>query len=282
MIRIAVDSSADYSLEELTQKQIDLIPLIINLNGKSYRGGIDITADEIYELLLSGSEFPTTSQPSPQDFLDLFEQVQQCGDSLIYITLSGGLSGTVQTANMMKNMTDYPEIYVIDSLTGTHAIRLIVDYACKLRNEGHSASDIVQKLQELVPRVQLFAGMDTLEFVYKGGRLNKATAVIGELANLKPIITLTRTEGKISIIGKCIGKNKANAFITKLLASKTIDTDFPVYSIYSRNCENAQKLAQKLETIGVVCDDCLALGATLGVHIGPDAFGVVFVEKANA
>lgn len=280
MIRIVVDSSADYSLEELKQKQIDLIPLIIQLDGNSYRGGIDISADEIYELLLSGSSFPTTSQPSPQDFLDLFEQTKKDGDALIYITLSGGLSGTVQTATMMKEMTDYSEIYVIDSLNGTHAIRLIVDYACKLREEGCSAHDIAKKVRELVPRVQLFAGMDTLEFVYKGGRLNKATAMIGELANLKPIITLTRDEGKMSIIGKCIGKNKAFAFLTKTVASKEIDPDFPIYAIYSRDCENAKKLAQKLETIGVVCDDYLALGATLGVHIGPDAFGVVFVEKA--
>lgn len=279
MIRIVVDSSADYSQEELKQKQIDLIPLIIQLDQHSYRGGIDISADEIYELLLSGSAFPTTSQPSPQDFLDLFEQVKSAGDSLIYITLSGGLSRTVQTASMMKEMTDYPEIYVIDSLTGTHAIRLIADYACKLREDGLSAHDIAQKIQELVPRVQLFAGMDTLEFVYKGGRLNKATAMIGELANLKPIITLTREEGTMSIVGKCIGKNKATAFLTKIIASKEIDHDFPVYAIYSRNCENAKKLGQKLETIGVVCDDYLPLGATLGVHIGPDAFGIVFVEK---
>ena len=222
MIRIVVDSSADYSMEELKAKNIEQISLIINVDDKSYRGGIDITPDELYEMLISGEAFPTTSQPSPQDFLDVFEDAQKKGDSVVYIALSSALSGTFQTANIAKNMIDHPDIHLVDSLSATHIIRVLADYACQLRDEGKSASEIAQAVRELQPRVKVVAGLDTLEYLYKGGRLNKATAVIGELANLKPIITISEA-GSISVIGKCIGRNKALAFISKTLAEKTLD-----------------------------------------------------------
>ena len=278
MIRIVVDSSADYSMEELRTKNIEQISLIINVGDKSYRGGIDITPDELYEMLISGEAFPTTSQPSPQDFLDVFEDAQEKGDSVIYITLSSALSGTFQTANMAKNMVEYPEIHIIDSLSATHIIRVMADYACKLRDEGKSAAEIAQAVKELQPRVKVVAALDTLEYLYKGGRLNKATAVVGELANLKPIITLSEA-GTISVIGKCIGRNKALAFISKTLAEKTLDPDFPVYSIYAYGTENTEKLEQKLASIDIHCQSRLQLGSTIGTHIGPGAFAVVFVEN---
>ena len=278
MIRIVVDSSADYSIEELHSKNIEQISLIVNVNEKSYRGGIDITPDELYEILISGEAFPTTSQPSPQDILDVFEDAEEKGDSVIYITLSSALSGTFQTANMVKNMVSHPEIYIIDSLSATHIIRVLADHACKLRDEGKCAAEIAQAVKELQPRVKVIAGLDTLEYLFKGGRLNKATAVIGELTNLKPIITISEA-GTISVIGKCIGRNKALAFITKALSEKTLDPDFPVYSIYAYGTENTEKLEQKLESIGISCQERLQLGSTIGTHIGPGAFAVVFVEK---
>ena len=278
MIRIVVDSSADYSMEELKAKNIEQISLIINVDDKSYRGGIDITPDELYEMLISGEAFPTTSQPSPQDFLDVFEDAQKKGDSVVYIALSSALSGTFQTANIAKNMIDHPDIHLVDSLSATHIIRVLADYACQLRDEGKNASEIAQAVRELQPRVKVVAGLDTLEYLYKGGRLNKATAVIGELANLKPIITISEA-GSISVIGKCIGRNKALAFISKTLAEKTLDPDFPVYSIYAYGTENTEKLEQKLESIDIHCQSRLQLGSTIGTHIGPGAFAVVFVEN---
>ena len=278
MIRIVVDSSADYALEELKEKNMQMVSLTITVGEKSYRGGVDITADELYEMLLAGESFPKTSQPSPQDFYEIFKDAKEKGDSVVCITLSTGLSGTFQSATLAKNMTDYSEIYLVDSLAATHLIRVMADYACKLRDEGKSASEIAQAVTELQPRVKVLAGVDTLEFLYKGGRLNRATAVIGELANLKPIITIVK-DGTLSVVGKCIGRNKAVAYITKAMAAKEIDTNFPVYSIYAYGSENTEKLEEKLEEIGIHCDKRQQLGTTIGTHIGPGAFAVVYVEK---
>ena len=278
MIRIIVDSSADYSLEELKEKNIQQVSLTITIGEQSYRGGVDITADELYEMLLAGEAFPKTSQPSPQDFLEVFEDAKENGDSVVCITLSSGLSGTFQSAALAKDMADYSEIYLVDSLAATHIIRVLADYACKLRDEGKSASEIAKAVSELQPRVKVLAGVDTLEFLYKGGRLNKATAVIGELANLKPIITLVE-DGTLSVIGKCLGRNKALAFLTKAMSEKTLDPDFPVYSIYAYGSENTEKLEEKLEGIGIHCQARLQLGSTIGTHVGPGAFAVIYVEK---
>lgn len=278
MIRIIVDSSADYSLEELKEKNMEQVSLIINVGEKSYRGGVDITANELYEMLIAGEEFPKTSQPSPQDFYEIFEDAKEKGDSVICILLSSGLSGTCQSATIAKGMVDYDEIYLIDSLAATHLIRVMADYACELRDKEMSASEIVKAVSELQPRVKVLAGVDTLEFLYKGGRLNKATAVIGEIANLKPIITIME-DGTLSVVGKCIGRNKAISYITKAMEQKKLDPNFPVYSIYAYGAENTEKLEQKLEVIGIHCQERLQLGSTIGTHIGPGAFAVIYVEK---
>lgn len=224
MIRIIVDSSADYSLEELKEKNMEQVSLSITVGDKSYRGGVDITADELYEMLIAGESFPKTSQPSPQDFLEVFEDAKEHGDSVVCITLSSGLSGTYQSAILAKDMADYSEIYLVDSLAATHLIRIMADYACKLRDEGKNAAEIAQAVKELQPHVKVIFGVDTLEFLYKGGRLNKATAVIGELANLKPIITIME-DGTLSVIGKCLGRNKALAFILKAITEKTLNPE---------------------------------------------------------
>ncbi len=278
MIRIIVDSSADYTLAELEERNIELIPLTINIGETCYRGGIDITADEIYEMLLAGETFPKTSQPSPQDYCELFERAKAAGDSVICLTVSSALSGTFQSANLAKSIVDYEDIYIIDSLAATHVIRVLAEHACQLRSEGTAAHEIAEALFNLRSRVKILAAVDSLDFLCKGGRLNKATALIGELANLKPILTLTET-GTISIIGKCLGRNKALAYITKAISEKKPDPAFPVYSVYAYGSENTEKLEQKLSEIGIHCQKCLQIGPVIGVHVGPGAFAVIFVEQ---
>lgn len=278
MIRIVVDSSADYTQEELKERNIEEVSVLINVGDKSYRSGIDIKANELYKMLIDGAEFPKTSQPSPQDFFDIFEDAKEKGDTVICILISSNLSGTIQSATIAKTMADYDDIYLIDSFAATHLTRVMVDHACKLREDGKDASEIVQAVQELQPRVKVLAGVDTLEFLCKGGRLNKATAVIGELANLKPMITVA-DDGTLAVVGKCIGRNKAISYIVKAMGEKEIDTSFPVYSLYAYGTENTEKLEQKLEDIGIHCTERLQLGATIGTHVGPGAFAVVYVEK---
>lgn len=278
MIRILLDSSADYSAQELKELNMELVPITITMNGQNFRDGIDITKDELYQMLIDSEEFPMTAQPSPQDLLDIFEDAKEKGDSVIYLSLSSGLSGTYQTAVLAKNMAEYDEIYVIDTLSATRAIRLMAEYARKLIDEGNDAATVATELESFKSRVKILAALDTLEYLYKGGRLNKATAAVGELANLKPIITVTG-EGKIGVPGKALGRNKALSTLTKMISEENIDTSFPIYSIYAYGEENTVKLEEKLNATGINCTKRLQVGATIGAHIGPGAYGAIFVTK---
>ena len=278
MIRILVDSSTDFSMEEVKNKSLYHVPLTISLNGQDYLSGEDLTSDQFYELLTAGEDFPKTSQPSPQAFAQIFEQAKEKGEEIICVLLSSALSGTCQSATIAKDMVDYDGIYIVDSLTATIMTRVIVDYGLLLINQGKSAKEIVEALNALKSKVKVAAGLDTLEYLYRGGRLNKAAATIGELANLKPVISVTE-EGTVSVIGKCLGKNKALQFILKTLNGKELNTNFPLYTVYAYGSENTEKLEEKLAAEGYTVSARLQLGSTIGAHVGPGAFGIIYVEK---
>lgn len=278
MIRILVDSSSDYTMEEIKENEFNFVPLNILISEKSYRDVVDLIPDDFYKLLTSSKDFPKTSQPSPQDFAEIFEDAKAKGDEIICILLSSALSGTCQSAHLAKDMVDYDGIHIIDSLAATAMIKFMGNYASKLIKKGLSAQEIVQKIEAMKGKIKVVAGLDTLEYLCKGGRLSKASATIGELANLKPVITVTE-EGKVSVIGKCLGKNKALNFILKYLENSERDMSFPLYTLYSYGTENTEKLEERLTKEGIFYNERVQLGSTIGAHIGPGAFAILYVIK---
>lgn len=275
MIKILVDSSADCNLQDGTADL--LVPISVNIDGKEYRCGVDLTSDKFYELLQSANEFPRTSQPSPQAFIEIFEKVKADGDQLIYFSLSSALSGTYQCALMAKEMVDCDNIYIIDTLSVTHLIELMAAYARDLINRGLTAGEIADRCEELKSKVIIYAGVDTLEYLYKGGRLSRASAAVGELAGIKPIITVK--DGRVELIGKSLGKQRAMNTILEKIKSHNIDPDFPMYSLYTCGTENCEALEQKLNSNGYTVSGRLQVGATIGTHVGPGVYAVMFVEK---
>ena len=139
MIRILVDSASDYQMEEIQTKGLLLVPITITIGETDYIDGKNLGRDEFYEILSRTGEFPKTSQPSPQAFLDLFLEAKKNGDELICILLSSALSGTCQSAFLAKSMAAYDKIYIIDSLTATYTIKLMADHALQLVKEGIGA-----------------------------------------------------------------------------------------------------------------------------------------------
>ncbi|MCQ2449654.1 MAG: DegV family protein [Clostridia bacterium] len=275
MIKIMIDSSADCRNESLYDY---FVPITVDIGGKTYRDGIDLEADAFYQLLTSNEEFPHTAQPSPDEFVKVFEQVRDAGDELIYFSLSSGLSGTYQGALIAKEIVDYDGIYVIDSRSATHAIELMAEYAGKLIAEGLPAKQIVEKCEELKPHVRIYAGLDTLEYLKKGGRIGKAAALVGSLANIKPIITVT-TEGEIDAAGKALGFGRAVQTIVDKMQKTEVNTDFPVNLLYTYGEANCEKLGAELKVKGFNVGERKQVGPTIGTHIGPGIFGVYFVEK---
>lgn len=276
MIKVLVDSSSDYEISEVREKNLEFVPIHVTIGQKDYADGIDFAKDEFYTLLEESRDFPKTSQPSPEAFLSCFRDAQEKGDSVICILLSSALSGTCQSAIIARDIVEYDGIYIIDSLSATYPIKVLADYALRLIGEGFPAEEVVAKTEALKSHVKLLAGLDTLEYLAKGGRLSKSAAAVGELANIKPIITLTQ-EGSVGVLGKCIGRNKAIAQVLKHFQEENIRAEFPLYAIYTYGTENCEKFEEKLAENGYSVSGRLQVGATIGAHIGPNAFGVVFV-----
>ncbi len=278
MVKILVESSSDYSMSEAYEKGIFLVPIEITIGENTYIEGKNLGRDEFYELLAEKKEFPKTAQPSPQTFLDFFLKAKEAGDELVCILLSSTLSGTFQSAVLAKGMAKYDKIYLVDSLSATYPIKVLADYALKLASEGFSGSQIAEMVKNIQPRVRLAAAIDTLEYLQRGGRIGKAAALVGGLAKLKPIITLSEN-GTLEVLGKCLGRNKAVSFLIHHLKEQKLDPSFPLYSIYTYGNTNSDVFEKRLAAEGFSIQGRLQVGATIGSHIGPEAFGVVYVTE---
>lgn len=277
-MRIITDSAADFSLEECKQLHITVIPLQVNFGDDTYSDGVTLTQD-IFWTRLIGGENPKTSQPSPDTFLSAFEAAKEAGESVVCVLLSSGLSGTVQSAQLAKSMADYDDIHIVDSLQVATAEKLVVLRACQLRDEGKlSAKEIADDLECFRKRVRLYACLDTLEYLARGGRIPAAAATVGSLVQLKPLITINE-EGKVSMAGKGMGLHRATASLIKLIEQHEIDTDYPVIPLYTYSPENGKTLVKKLNAAGVACseENLSSIGATVSTHAGPCAFGLAFV-----
>lgn len=278
MIRIMIDSGSEYLPKEAQAKGIEVLPIVTNVGGNDYRDGFDLGRDEFFELLEETGQFPTTSQITPHVFAAKFKEALDAGDEVIAIILSSALSGTYQNACMAQAMVGNEGIYVIDSLTATYPISIMADYVAKLRDEGMSAAQIVEAIEGLKGSAQVIAMVDTLEYLQRGGRIPKAAAKIGEAAKLKPVISVTE-KGDLAMISACLGRKRAFDTIMKQLESIEIDDRFPVYAIYSYGIKNCERLEVRLLEAGISVTERRQIGYVIGSHIGPNACGVVYVEK---
>jgi DegV family protein with EDD domain len=275
MVKIMLDSSSD---SRNTHPCDYYIPLTVDIGGRAYKDGVDLRAQKFYRLLTTTAEFPKTSQPSPEDFMEAFSEVKEQGDQLIYITVSAALSGTYQSANIAKSMAEYDEIYIVDSGAASHMIGMLAHHADQLRSNGLSAPEIVEALQKLRQRQVLYAGLQTLEYLQKGGRLSKTSAAVGTIANIKPIISIS-ADGKVESFAKAIGVKRAIATIVKQVQSSEIDTDFPVWSLCTVDDANCEALETALMDAGIPVAGRMQVGPTIGAHVGPGVYGVTYVRK---
>jgi DegV family protein with EDD domain len=278
-IRIITDSTSDISIKQAAQMNIILVPLKVIFEDKEYREGVDITIDGFYEKLVKAERLPTTSQPSPDDFLNHYKEGKAAGDSIIVMVIAAKLSGTYQSAMIAKEMVDYEDIHIIDSNTATNALRILVEQAVKLREEGAKAEDIVTSIMDLKERTVLLAMVDTLEFLQKGGRLSKTSAILGTLLKFKPVLILR--DGALGVIGKERGVNKAIGRIIETMDDLgEIDTKYPVHLGYTAQDDQCkllkEKLTEKYKLGGLIM---YPVGCVVGTHAGPGACVVTYVRK---
>ena len=185
-IHIVTDSTCDIPKHEIEQNTIHIVPLTIQIDDETFTDGIDIGPQQFYEKMQVSKELPKSSQPSPGKFKELYDELGKDGDAIISIHMTGGMSGTVDSARQAAQMTD-ADVTVIDSRYIAWALAFQVREAVALRDAGATVEQIVARLDEVRNNTRLFVVLDTLENMVKGGRIGRGKAMFGSLLNLKPV-----------------------------------------------------------------------------------------------
>ena len=275
-MRIVTDSTADFTKEEIQQYNIEVVPLIVNFEAEFFRDGIDITNEEFYLKLMKATKSPTTSQPSPNDYLKIFNDAREKEDEVIVITISSKISGTHQNCHLAKTMSGYDAIYIVDSLTATIAQKSLVLKAIKMRDEGASTAEIVKTLEERAGEGTLLAYLDTLDYLVMGGRVSKIAGMAGEILGVRPIVTIK--DGEVIVLGKARGRDKALNFMYDWLQKNPIDSDWPICYGYTYPYETGVEIRDFFVGKGLPTADLTSIGVAIGTHGGPKAGGIGYVR----
>ena len=280
-VKLVIESSGDIDSVEAQKLGITMLPIPITIGEEEFLDGVNLTREQFYDKLVKCSNLPKTSMINSYRFEEVFKEHVSNGDEVVAIVLSSGLSGTCNAAKTAaENFKD--KVFVVDSLSATAGIKLLIEFALTLIAEGKSAKEIFEILEEKKNKLQIRAMVDTLKYLKKGGRVSPLVAFAGELMGIKPMVAVV--DGKVEVIGKVIGLKKAinyiNAEIEKIGG---IDFDMPFYAIYSgidqTKIDNYIKDNAQIWECGVenVRKNCI--GATIGTHVGPGAIGIAFFSN---
>lgn len=278
-VRIITDSGFDIPGEG--SPNLTVLPLSITFGDTTYADGVDLTNERFFELLVESDELPKTSQATPFQYQQIFEEVRAAGDEAVVITLSSALSGTYQSA--VTAAADYPEVHVVDGKNATIGQGILVLYALRLVDEGLSATQIAERVEGVVDRVCLLALLDTLEYLKRGGRIPKSVGTIGELLSIKPVVGVR--DGEVVMLGKARGSKNGRSQLHQQVEKFGIDFSMPVLLGYTGLSDKIlRKYLDDNRAIweGKVSEDELpitSVGATIGTHVGPNAIALAFFRK---
>jgi DegV family protein with EDD domain len=275
-VKIVTDSSADLPDELVKELGITVVPLYVRFGDEVYRDRVDINEDEFYQRLTEGSVHPNTTQPSPQDFVNVYQKLAQGADGIVSIHISAKLSGTCSSALQAKGMVaNECSVEVVDSETLSMALGLIVIAAARAAKAGKSLDEVEAVARQTIPKIRLLALLDTLKYLLLGGRIGKAKALLGSILNVKPILTLK--DGEVVPAGQVRTRAKGMDKLFEFVENSKDTQELTV--VHSTTPDEAQALAERL---GSVFDKekimMSRLGPVLGVHIGPAALIVAIRE----
>ncbi len=278
-IRIVIDSTADVTQEIIEKHNLKMVPLTVNFGNESYLDKVELTTSMFFDKLTESEKSPTTSQPSPGDFVEAFSEILIEGDQILGIFLASELSGTYDSARMAKDMVGSDNIKIIDSKSVCLGTFSLILEAIELVNQKKSIDEIVEELENVKDKIVAVAGLDTLKYLEKGGRLSKSQAVIGSLLNIKPIIGIK--DGAVSVIDKVRGKNKTIKWFEEWIEKNNFDlSDKTVLLFHGQSYDQLQVLRKTIEEkykIKNIIEQ--EIGAVIGTHAGPGVLGIGFLNK---
>ncbi|MBO5454880.1 MAG: DegV family protein [Clostridia bacterium] len=278
-IKIMADSPCDLPIEIANEYGITIMPIKFTINNTTYRDKFDMDTDEFYKTLRETGEIPVTSQITPIEFEDYFRETAKDCDEIIAVILSGNASGTFQNAVLAKNIVEEEtnvKIHLVDSQSFTFCYGYSALKAAQMVKEGKSSEEIIAKLNEILSKQKVYFGVETLDYLKKGGRIKTTTAVIGGILDIRPLLMIK--DGLVSSIDKVKGEKKLFSRMVEYAcsAAEEIGENVKFYVLGSDNPDKVDTLEKMLEEKGYKAeDDKFYIGPIIGTHAGPGAYGIM-------
>ncbi len=275
-VQIIVDSTVDLVPELRTR--VKTVPLCIRFGDREFLDGVTITPETFYEMLEHSQDLPTTSQPTPAAFEDVFREAVEAGHDVLCITVAAKFSGTYQSATIASQ--EFPgKVFLVDSGTAAISSGVLTEHAIALMDRGMEAEEIQLELTALKKRVRLYAIVDTLEYLKKGGRLSATVALVGGLLNIKPIICVE--DGEIKVVATARGMKKAYAMLSEEAEKHGgVDRAKPILLGYTgKSDEQLRKYMEENTGLWPSCTRTTIVSPTIGTHAGPGAVALAFFSK---
>jgi DegV family protein with EDD domain len=282
-IKLMTDSACDLSRDILKEAQVDILPIYVSIDGKDYKDGVDITPEEIYKGMRNGKVYKT-AQISVMDFEKAFEEYALKGMDILHLSFSSGLSGTYSAAVLAADMVRerHPEvrIEIVDTKAGVNGLGLIVLDTIEDMKNGATMDQLLVSVEDRIRRIEHIFTVADLDYLYRGGRLSKGAAIMGNMLNIQPVLRVDE-EGKLQQIDKVRGRKKLFGRILELMAERADDLDQQTVTISHCDDEGeAQRLVdairEKFGTKRFIVD---LMGAAVGAHTGPGTVCVFFYNS---
>lgn len=274
-IAVITDSCADVPKDIVEKYNMFILPMVINCSDGEYRDGINIVSEDIYRI--QKTEMPKTSSPAGEDVLNIIAEVKRQGyNKAVMIVLSSGLSGTYGYLNMMAEDEEELEIEVYDSHQASIGIGVIAIQAAKYVAGGMDFVTLKQKITDLISNTKVFFSIDTLEYLQKGGRIGKVTAVAGAVLQIKPILSFDTTDGEIYTAAKVRGSKQVPTNLLKLVSEMKQDgRKYNLVVADGAAPEEREKLEERMKEMfpDYVEIYRAKIGAALSVYLGAGLLG---------
>lgn len=274
-VKIVTDSTAYLPEDFIREYGIGVARLYVKFQGKQFPEGTKYTDEEFFSLVRQSPELPTTSQPSPGDFVNVYQQVSSPGDTIISIHISSGISGTVSSARVAAEMLPDRRIWIIDSLSTAGGLAIMVQQAARMARQGSPAEVIVKSLGEMIAQMRLYFMVESLEYLRRGGRIGGAAALVGSILQVKPLLYL---KGEIGVLDKVRTRSRAVIRLVEEAVQLARSSEQPYFlgAIHVDDPQEGESLRQQLQQELDREVTLFSTGPVIGSHVGPGTLGFAF------
>lgn len=280
-IKIITDSTSYIPLKLREKYDISVVSLNVIINDKSYRE-VELKNEEFYIEMDKLNDIPTSSQPSMEESLNIFTKIAKEGHDIVGVFLSSDMSGTYSTMHLVKEMVqkDYPNtnIEIVDSKTNCMQMGYIALQGAKAAKEGKSMEEVLQVINNTINKSKFLFVPDTLKYLKKGGRIGGASALLGTILQIRPILTVE--DGKTTVFEKVRTKKKAVNTIMDKVVSDINTNGLGEVIVHHINCEKEGKeIAERLSKELNIDVTVQSIGPVIGLHVGPGSVGVAYYTR---